>query len=150
MNTQQSTKPAPPTRSDSSSTSSIDSQEIHTPVPIRPNPFHRRSSGTLIVPRDSTEAEIEPSEPYFEPGDVRAMSPRRTSEDLEMMGKEARAELHRHARALQDSLLMIFNRIEAVKEEHDKLDNNNKFLQKYIGDLMSTSKITSTSSRGRK
>lgn len=53
---------------------------------------------------------------------------------------------HRHAKALQESLLAIFNRIEAVKEEHDKLDSNNKFLQKYIGDLMSTSKITATSS----
>jgi hypothetical protein len=51
---------------------------------------------------------------------------------------------------LQKSLLEIFNRIEAVKEEHDKLDNNNKFLQKYIGDLMSTSKITSTGASGRK
>jgi len=55
----------------------------------------------------------------------------------------------RHAKVLQKSLLEIFNRIEAVKEEHDKLDNNNKFLQKYIGDLMSTSKITS-SGGGRK
>lgn len=57
---------------------------------------------------------------------------------------------HRHAKVLQDSLLEIFNRIEAVKHEHDKLDNNNKFLQKYIGDLMSTSKITSTGASGRK
>jgi short coiled-coil protein len=57
----------------------------------------------------------------------------------------------RHAQALQDSLLSIFHRIEAVKEEHDKLDNNNKFLQKYIGDLMSTSKITATGgSRSKK
>jgi hypothetical protein len=58
--------------------------------------------------------------------------------------------LPRHAKILQESLLEIFNRIEAVKHEHDKLDNNNKFLQKYIGDLMSTSKITSTGSSGRK
>jgi hypothetical protein len=50
---------------------------------------------------------------------------------------------------LQDSLVTLFNRIEAVKEEHDKLDSHNKFLQKYIGDLMSTSKITS-SSRSKK
>lgn len=57
---------------------------------------------------------------------------------------------HRHAQALQDSLLTIFHRIEAVKEEHDKLDNNNRFLQKYIGDLMSTSKITASSSRSKK
>jgi hypothetical protein len=57
---------------------------------------------------------------------------------------------HRHAKALQDSLLTIFHKIEAVKEEHDKLDNNNKFLQRYIGDLMTTSKITATSSKAKK
>jgi len=56
----------------------------------------------------------------------------------------------RHAKALQDSLLILFNRIEAVKEEHDKLDNNNKFLQKYIGDLMTTSKITATGGKSKK
>jgi hypothetical protein len=56
----------------------------------------------------------------------------------------------RHAKALQDSLITIFNRIEAVREEHDKLDSNNKFLQKYIGDLMSTSKITASSSKSKK
>lgn len=56
----------------------------------------------------------------------------------------------RHAKALQDSLLTIFHRIEAVKEEHDKLDNNNKFLQKYIGDLMATSKITASTTRSKK
>jgi len=78
------------------------------------------------------------------------MSPRRTSEDIDKLGKEAREELRRHAKALQDSLLTIFNRIEAVREEHDKLDNNNKFLQKYIGDLMSTSKITAQGTRSKK
>ncbi|KAI0175994.1 hypothetical protein GGR52DRAFT_339904 [Hypoxylon sp. FL1284] len=141
------TKPNPPERSDSSSASSVDNSDIHQPVPIRPRLPNRKSSGTLIVPRDSSQ--VGPLEPELEPDDVRAMSPRRTSEDIEVMGREAREELHKHARALQDSLLMIFNRIEAVKEEHDKLDNHNKFLQKYIGDLMSTSKITSTA-RGRK
>ncbi|KAI2782376.1 hypothetical protein F4815DRAFT_35586 [Daldinia loculata] len=141
------TKPNPPERSDSSSSSSAETQGIHSPVPIRPRLPNRKSSGTLIVPRDSSQ--VGPLEPELEPDDVRAMSPRRTSEDIEVMGREAREELHKHARALQDSLLMIFNRIEAVKEEHDKLDSHNKFLQKYIGDLMSTSKITSTN-RGRK
>lgn len=58
--------------------------------------------------------------------------------------------VYRHAKAMQDSLLTIFNRIEAMRAEHDKLDNNNKFLQKYIGDLMSTSKITASGSRGKK
>ncbi|KAI1813240.1 hypothetical protein GGS20DRAFT_490189 [Poronia punctata] len=145
---QQSVKPNPPERSDSSSSCSLDTQDIHAPVPTRPRLINRKSSGTLIVPRDSME--VGPVEHEFEADDVRAMSPRRTSEDLENLGREAREELHRHARALQDSLLTLFHRIEAVKEEHDKLDSNNKFLQKYIGDLMSTSKITSSGSRGRK
>ncbi|KAF3762671.1 hypothetical protein M406DRAFT_46854 [Cryphonectria parasitica EP155] len=141
-------------RSDSSSASSVggDSSlpQIVAPVPVRPRLPSRKSSGTIIVPRESAEA-VEPAELRLDPGDVRAMSPRRTSEDLENLGREARDELRRHAKALQESLVAIFNRIEAVKEEHDKLDSNNKFLQKYIGDLMSTSKITATSSsRARK
>lgn len=148
------TKPEPPTRSDSSSGSSDEDRDIHSPVPVRPKFHSRKSSGTIIVPRDSRDSsDSGPVETRFAPNDVRSMSPRRTSRDLEIMGREAREELHRarrHAKALQESLLMIFHRIEAVKEEHDKLDNNNKFLQKYIGDLMSTSKITSTTARGRK
>lgn len=44
----------------------------------------------------------------------------------------------------------MFQRIDAVREEHDKLDSNNRFLQKYIGDLMSTSKITASDPRSRK
>lgn len=99
----------------------------------------------MIVPRDSTDVG-----PVVGPDDVRSMSPRRTSEDIETLGKAAREELQKHAKALQDSLVVLFNRIEAVKEEHDKLDNNNKFLQKYIGDLMTTSKITATSSKSKK
>lgn len=102
----------------------------------------------MIVPRDSSQ--VGPVPLQLEPDDVRAMSPRRTSEDLENMGREAREELRRHAQALQESIRLILERIDAVKTEHDKLDSNNKFLQKYIGDLMSTSKITSTTGRGRK
>ncbi|KAH7312639.1 hypothetical protein B0I35DRAFT_59862 [Stachybotrys elegans] len=121
---------------------------IHQPVPMRPHLPTRKSSGPLVVPRNSSA--VGPIEADFGPDDVRSMSPRRSSEDIDKMGKEAREELRRHAKALQDSLLTIFNRIEAVREEHDKLDSNNKFLQKYIGDLMSTSKITASSSRGKK
>lgn len=87
-------------RSDSSSASSIDQQhdahdhelQIHAPVPRRPRLPSRKSSGTIIVPRDSAAAS-EPADTRIEPGDVRAMSPRRTSEDIEAIGKEARDEL---------------------------------------------------------
>jgi len=90
---EQPTKPNPPERSDSSSSSSFDTQDIHAPVPTRPRLLNRKSSGTLIVPRDSTE--VGPLEYEYEADDVRAMSPRRTSEDLENLGREAREELHR-------------------------------------------------------
>lgn len=84
-------------RSDSSSASSVDQpmheQPIHAPIPTRPRLSSRKSSGTLIVPRDSDA--VGPVERRFEPGDVRAMSPRRTSEDLEAIGREARDELRR-------------------------------------------------------
>ncbi|QPH16106.1 hypothetical protein C2857_000660 [Epichloe festucae Fl1] len=121
---------------------------IHHPMPTRPRLPSRKSSGPLAVPRDSSA--VGPVDAQFGPDDVRAMSPRRTGEDIDKMGKEAREEMRRHAKLLQESLITIFNRIEAVREEHDKLDSNNKFLQKYIGDLMSTTKITATGSRGKK
>lgn len=88
-----STKPNPPERSDSSSSSSVETTEIHNPIPVRPRLPNRKSSGTLIVPRDSSQ--VGPVEPDLEPDDVRAMSPRRTSEDIEVMGREAREELHK-------------------------------------------------------
>ncbi|KAF4127020.1 short coiled-coil protein [Geosmithia morbida] len=145
--------PAPVLERSNSSLSTAATSEanevvIHQPIPQRPRLPSRKSSGPLVVPRDSSA--VGPIEPHFGPDDVRAMSPRRTSEDIDKMGKEARKELRKHAQALQESLLTIFNRIEAVREEHDKLDSNNKFLQKYIGDLMSTSKITAPPSKGKK
>lgn len=148
-----SAQPHPIERSDSSASTTPSDQNdddigIQHPIPIRPRLPSRRSSGPLVVPRDSSA--VGPIDAEYGPDDVRSMSPRRTSEDIDKLGKEAREELRRHAKALQDSLLTIFNRIEAVREEHDKLDNNNKFLQKYIGDLMSTSKITASSSRVKK
>ncbi|PNY23287.1 Uncharacterized protein TCAP_06756 [Tolypocladium capitatum] len=148
----------PMERSDSSASTSpsVNNEPIlHQPIPTRPRLPSRKSSGSMVVPRDSSAAG--PADLRLDPDNVRAMSPRRTSEDIDKMGKEAREELRRRefldvmvVATLQESLVSIFNRIEAVREEHDKLDNNNKFLQKYIGDLMSTTKITASGSRGSK
>lgn len=124
--------------------------DTSTSTSARPKIGTRKNSGTIIVPRDAPNVELKQGEEVFDEDDARAMSPRRTSKDLEKMSQEARAQLSQHAKLLHESLLEIFNRIEAVKEEHDKLDSNNKFLQKYIGDLMSTSKITATGSGNRK
>jgi len=141
---------SPPTTSSSSSSSIHDDRDAYPGALQRPKLQSRKSSGTIIVPREHPRVEIKEGEETFDADDARAMSPRRSSQDLEKMSADARDQLSEHAKTLQQSLLEIFNRIEAVKEEHDKLDNNNKFLQKYIGDLMSTSKITASGSGGRK
>lgn len=89
-------EPAALERSDSSmSTATSDGNEvtIHQPIPTRPRLPSRKSSGPLVVPRDSSA--VGPIEPHFGPDDVRAMSPRRTSEDIDKMGKEAREELRK-------------------------------------------------------
>ncbi|KAF8866393.1 hypothetical protein BDZ45DRAFT_270649 [Acephala macrosclerotiorum] len=150
MATQPPTAIPPTSTSPSSSSSSSVHEDNNSLQPKRPRLHSRKSSGTIIVPREHPKVELNEDDEEFDEDDARAMSPRRSSQDLEKMSEEARAQLNEHAKVLQKSLLEIFNRIEAVKEEHDKLDNNNKFLQKYIGDLMSTSKITSTGAPGRK
>lgn len=84
-------------RSDSSGASSdgdAQTPQILAPVPVRPCLPGRKSSGTIIVPRGSVDAN-DSSEAWQDSRDVRAMSPRRTSEDLEALGREARDELRR-------------------------------------------------------
>ncbi|KAL5344844.1 hypothetical protein ACLOAV_010241 [Pseudogymnoascus australis] len=127
-------------------------------VALRPKFGTRKSSGTMIVLRDAPNIELKEGEEAFHEGDARAMSPRRNSDVLEKMSQEARAQLSQSVRAdfppghvplvqaqhAATSRFHISNRLVAIKEEHDKLDNNNKSLQKYINDVMSTLEITVT------
>ena len=78
-----------------SSTSPSDNNDsvIHQPVPIRPTLPSRKSSGPLAVPRNSSA--VGPVEAHYGPDDVRSMSPRRTVEDIDRMGQDAREELRR-------------------------------------------------------
>ncbi|KAL2886145.1 putative bzip transcription factor protein [Ceratocystis lukuohia] len=55
---------------------------------------------------------------------------------------ELRQELQKDASVLQEALLNTLQKIETSQAEHNQLDSNNAFLQKYIGELMSTSNIT--------
>ncbi|KAK2470375.1 hypothetical protein H9L39_17992 [Fusarium oxysporum f. sp. albedinis] len=87
--------------------------------------------------RASGQHTSEPVETTTEPDGMRAMSPRMASDDVEALEREMHADLRRHAKALQDSLLLISNRVEAIRKGHEKLDSNNKLLHKYIGDLTS-------------
>lgn len=58
---------------------------------LRPRLGSRRSSGTIIIPRDSEVVEVD-AEVYDE-GDARAMSPPRSTEEVDKMTEEARAAL---------------------------------------------------------
>lgn len=85
--------PASPNEHTSSvSSTEQDHRTIHAPVPTRPRLLSRKSSGPMVIPRDS---DVGPVDIQFGPDDVRAMSPRRSSEDIEAMGREAREELKR-------------------------------------------------------
>lgn len=134
----------PDDMSSTSSNGSISDADLPKADPnklARPRLGSRKSSGTIIIPRDSPQVELKEEE--YDDGDARTMSPRRSSEEIEKMGQEARQALIEQAKALQASLLEIVDRVEIVKSEHEKLEGGNKFLQSYIGELMNTSKITS-------
>ncbi|KAH7113436.1 hypothetical protein EDB81DRAFT_670281 [Dactylonectria macrodidyma] len=117
---------------------------VQTPAPTHPIVPQRNSSGTVVHEKEGTSESVETT---GGPDDVQAMSPRRTSEDIEVLSREVRAELSRHARALRESLHLILYRIEAVKAHHGKLDSNNKLMQTCIRVLMSWSKSTASDSR---
>lgn len=74
--------------------------------------------------------------------DARTMSPRQDSDEVERVASEAKEILEQQAKLLQESLQALLDRVDKVREEHDKLEGENKFLQDYIGHLMQTSKIT--------
>ncbi|KAF2751196.1 hypothetical protein M011DRAFT_473703 [Sporormia fimetaria CBS 119925] len=126
--------------SSSASESDADQPRCDSLKSSRPRLGSRKSSGTIIIPRDSEEVELKEEE--YDDGDARTMSPRRSSEEIEKMGQEARQALIEQAKALQQSLMEIVDRVEIVKSEHEKLEGGNRFLQSYIGELMQTSKIT--------
>lgn len=54
----------------------------------------------------------------------------------------------RQAKSLQSSLQALAERIDAVKTDHDKLENENKFLQDYIGGLTRNMTKSDTTPRG--
>jgi len=69
------------------------------------------------------------------------------------LGKEARQTLKEQARTLQSSLQALAERIDEVRNDHDKLESENRFLQDYIGGLtrtMSKGDIGSSSGKGKK
>lgn len=83
----------------------------------------------MIVSRDAPTTVVDSD---FEDDDVRAMSPRRNSEEVDKLSEDARRDLIEQAQMLQTSLQAIVDRVETVKSEHEKLEGGNKFLQSYV------------------
>jgi hypothetical protein len=84
------------TSSTSSSSSVHEEGRPRTPQdPLkRPKMTSRKSSGTIIVPREHPKVELGEDDEEFGEDDARAMSPRRSSQDLEKMSQDARAQLN--------------------------------------------------------
>ncbi|KAK9332453.1 hypothetical protein V1520DRAFT_18074 [Lipomyces starkeyi] len=59
-------------------------------------------------------------------------------------GLEKASALRKEAKLMQDGLAAILERILEVKSEYQRLEDENKFLQDYIGNLMSRSKMLTT------
>lgn len=79
--------------------------------------------------------------------DPRDMSPRRDSQELDQLGAETKAKLKEQAKTLQSDLWALIERVEKAHMEHNKLEEENRFLQEYIGELMATGRVTGTNSR---
>lgn len=126
-------EPRYPSASSSSSSSPVSSCAISDSDAVRlsarPKLGSRKSSGSMIIGRDAPITVIDdvPDE-----GDVRSMSPRRNSAEVDQLSQAARRDLVERAQTLQLSLQAIVDRVEEVKSEHEKLEGGNKFLQSYV------------------
>ncbi|KAJ9648230.1 hypothetical protein H2201_001517 [Coniosporium apollinis] len=138
-----------PPSSSSSSIQSVDGVKQSNRL-SRPPIGSRMSSGTIIIDSTSAVVEMREGDEDYDENDARTMSPRRSSEEIERMGQDARQALIEQAKQLQASLLEIVDRVESVKSEHEKLEGGNRFLQSYIGELMQTSKIAFAGAANKK
>jgi len=92
-----STSPHNQPRMSSSSSSDTDTESRGRNRSLqRPKIGTRKSSGTIIVPREHPRVELKEGDEVFGEDDARAMSPRRSSQDLEKMSQEARAQLNEY------------------------------------------------------
>jgi hypothetical protein len=117
---------SPAASADSSAVASEDDGTEDSARISRPKIGSRKSSGTMIVSRDSPTTVVDTD---LDEDDVRTMSPRRNSAEVDKLGEEARKDLIEQAKVLQMSLQAIVERVETVKSEHEKLEGGNKFLQ---------------------
>ncbi len=81
------------------------------------------------MPRDQPQPQASTAEASLDSRDVRAMSPRRSSGEVDQLGETARRDLMDRAAVLQLSLQALVERVEEVRSEHERLEGGNRFLQ---------------------
>ncbi|KAL8634848.1 MAG: hypothetical protein Q9228_007597 [Teloschistes exilis] len=122
--------PTPPfSRSTSNTSSDVDEGGDKLQ---RPKLVQRKSSGTMIIPRD---APTNGPKVEYPPDDARAMSPRRSTEETELMVKTARLSLQNRVKEMQSGLAAIAAQVDSVRANCDSLEGNNLALQEAIGDM---------------
>ncbi|KAL9028587.1 MAG: hypothetical protein Q9196_003076 [Gyalolechia fulgens] len=84
--------PTPPASHTTFHTSTDPDEDSNRSKLTRPRLTQRKSSGSMIIPRDAP-TEAPPQE--FPPDDARAMSPRRSSEETEKMLLSARLSIEK-------------------------------------------------------
>nr|POE79783.1 hypothetical protein CFP56_07849 [Quercus suber] len=87
------------------------SEDDVTRLSVRPKLGSRKSSGTIIVERGAPTTVVDN---YVDEGDVRSMSPRRNSAEVDRLGEAARQDLIAQAKTLQLSLQAIVERVEEI------------------------------------
>lgn len=113
--------------------------------PARPRlPDRARSTSSIIPKGTETRQKVKPEYP---PTDARAMSPRRNAAEVQELEAGVRRSLQEHAQSLQSSLAALAQRVDEVRQDHDKLETENRFLQEYIGGL--TRNMSKESNLGR-
>ena len=100
--------------------------------------MHRKSSGTIIVPRDAPDIEIKDEE--YDEGDARAMSPRRSSEELDRLEECAR-------QALVEYVLHIATAIQRLLTSPSDKPSNSKLLFSVSSNASNPSKQNMRSSK---
>ncbi|KAJ5487453.1 hypothetical protein N7530_001753 [Penicillium desertorum] len=131
----------------SSSSSISDAETERRGRSERPRMASRKPSASILVPRDHPEIEIEEEE--FPP---RRCPRNESTTQFCRSGAFGQGGSTDPTGALQSSLQALAERIDAVKSDHDKLENENKILQDYIGGLtrnMTKSEMT-RSTKARK
>ncbi|MCJ1453833.1 hypothetical protein MMC28_004182 [Mycoblastus sanguinarius] len=115
---------------------------------MRPGLGGRKESGSMIVPHDHPDIEIQNE--TFPPGDARAMSPKRSSEETDRIIGRSRLAVQNHCAELQSSLSALVEKVEKVEKGHEKLEKDNASLQEYIGGLTRSMSRTDLTGKGKK